>query len=98
VDAIEQQGARRWPAARAEGASGFALRLTGDPATEPSSDERRAKISDLAEIQVLVPYCCTGMVSMESCENFACDYIRRFPLRFLWSEIEQQKFSDHTEI
>jgi hypothetical protein len=41
-------------------------------------------------------YCC--MVSMESCEKFACDYIRRFPLRFLWSEIEQQKFSDHTEI
>jgi hypothetical protein len=41
-------------------------------------------------------YCC--MVSMESCENFACDYIRRFLLRFLWSEIEQQKFSDHTEI
>jgi hypothetical protein len=37
------------------------------------------------------------MVSMESCEKFACDYIRRFPLRFLWSEIEQQKFSDHTE-
>eukprot|EP01049_Picozoa_sp_SAG25_P007263 SAG25_NODE_582_length_6759_cov_2.468919_1_plen_95_part_00 len=24
------------------------------------------------------------MVSMESCEKFACDYIRRFPLRFLY--------------
>jgi hypothetical protein len=53
----------------------------------------------LAEIQVLLyGSTSTCMVSMESCENFACDYIRRFPLRFLWSEIEQQKFSDHTEI